>query len=249
MRLSRVFVDADLKAGTRVTLEGGAAGHVTRVLRLRKGEPLTLFNGHGGEYAAWIDATRGASVTVAVGEHDTVERESPLLVTLAQGISRGERMDLVVQKATELGVQVIAPLLTERSVVRLDDRQAARKMSHWRAVAIGACEQCGRNRVPAVQAPWPLREFLLRSNSEAVSPASLRLLLSPTATQSMAQLPRPTGAVTVLIGPEGGLTDEEAQAAFAADFTSVRLGPRVLRTETAAIVALTVLQQVFGDMS
>jgi 16S rRNA (uracil1498-N3)-methyltransferase len=246
MRLSRVFVDAPLQAGARVTLEGSAAGHVTRVLRLRKGEPLTLFNGRGGEYAGWIDATGGASVTVAVGEHDTVERESPLAVTLAQGISRGERMDLVVQKATELGVHIIVPVLTEHSVVRIDDRQAARKVSHWRAIAIGACEQCGRNHVPEVSAPWPLREFL--ADGAATTPPT-RLLLSPAASLRLDELSPGLRAITVLIGPEGGLSADEEQAAVKAGYTAVRLGPRVLRTETAAIVALTMLQQAFGDLS
>ena len=244
MRLTRVFVDAALQPGTRITLEGSAARHVTRVLRLRKGEALTLFNGRGGEYAARIEATREASVAVAVEERHGVERESPLAVTLAQGISRGERMDLVVQKATELGVHSIVPLLTERSVVRLDERQAARKVSHWRAVAIGACEQCGRNQVPEVSAPRSLREFV-----EHGVAAPTRLLLSPAASLRLADLPRGLGAITVLIGPEGGLTREEEQAAVSAGYTALGLGPRVLRTETAALVALALLQQQFGDLS
>jgi 16S rRNA (uracil1498-N3)-methyltransferase len=245
MRLTRVFVDATLEAGARVTLEGSAAGHLTRVLRLRKGDSLIIFNGRGGEYAAVIDATRGSGVTVAVGEHDTVERESPLAVTVAQGISRGERMDLVVQKATELGVHIIVPLLTERTVVRLDERQAARKMQHWRAVAIGACEQCGRNRVPQVSAPRPLRQFIREGS---LDPPAARLLLSPAARLRLDDLPRRLSAITVLIGPEGGLTDEEEQAAVSTGYTAVRLGPRVLRTETAALVALALLQQQFGDL-
>jgi 16S rRNA (uracil1498-N3)-methyltransferase len=245
MRLTRVFVDAALEADARVTLESSAATHVTRVLRLRKGDSLTLFNGRGGEYAAVIDATRGAVVTVVVGAHDRVERESPLKVTVAQGISRGERMDLVVQKATELGVHTIVPVLTERSVVRLDERQAQRKVQHWRAVAIGGCEQCGRNRVPHLAPPRPLREFI-RDGSEQCPAA--RLLLSPASPGRFDDLPRGLGAITVLTGPEGGLTDEEERAAVAAGYTAVGLGPRVLRTETAALVALALLQQQFGDL-
>lgn len=243
MRLTRVFVDAALEAGARVELEGSAAAHLTRVLRLRKGDSLTLFNGRGGEYAAVIDATRGAGVTVTVGQHDTVERESPLAMTVAQGISRAERMDLVVQKATELGVHAMVPLVTGRSVVRLDERQAARKVQHWRAVAIGACEQCGRNRVPQVSTPRPLLEFI----RDGEAPAA-RLLLSPAARLRLDDLPRKLGAITVLIGPEGGLTDEEEQAAVSSGYTAVRLGPRVLRTETAALVALALLQRQFGDL-
>ena len=243
MRLTRVYVDAPLAAGKRVLLEGNAASHVTRVLRLRLGEALTLFNGAGGEYAASIDAARGGRLTVAVGEPRAVERESPLTLTLAQGVSRGERMDLVVQKATELGVSGIVPLFTERSVVRLGAQQAERKLDHWRAIAIAACEQSGRNRLPAIAAPVPLKDFL-RSGSDG----SARLLLSPGATATLGDVPRPLSAVTVLIGPEGGLTQAEEAAALTAGFTRIRLGPRVLRTETAALTALALLQREFGDL-
>jgi 16S rRNA (uracil1498-N3)-methyltransferase len=244
VRLTRVYVDAPLAAGERVILEGNAASHVTRVLRLRVGEALTLFNGAGGEYDASIDAARGGRLTVAVGEPRAVERESPLTLTLAQGVSRGERMDLVVQKATELGVSGIVPLFTERSVVRLGAEQAERKLNHWRAIAIAACEQSGRNRLPKVAPPVSLAD-LLRSGTDREGG---RLLLSPGATSRIDALPRPATSVTVLIGPEGGLTNAEQEAAVAAGFLPVRLGPRVLRTETAAIAALTVLQLEFGDL-
>jgi 16S rRNA (uracil1498-N3)-methyltransferase len=251
MRLTRLFVDAPLTSGAPITLRGGAASHVTRVLRLRVGEPLTLFNGQGGEYAGTLEKSRGGEVTVVVGNHRAEERESPLTLTLAQGISRGERMDLVVQKATELGVSCLVPLLTERSVVRLEAQQADRKTNHWRAIAIAACEQSGRNRPPRIMSPLALRDFLRAPDREAGAAAAeppLRLLLSPAAPGSLGELePRPN-AVTVLIGPEGGLTDEEQQTAVAAGFTPVRLGPRVLRTETAAIVALALIQQRFGDL-
>jgi 16S rRNA (uracil1498-N3)-methyltransferase len=238
-----VYVDAPLAAGERVILEGNAASHVSRVLRLRVGEALTLFNGAGGEYAASIDAARGGRLTVAVGEPRAVERESPLTLTLAQGVSRGERMDLVVQKATELGVSGIVPLFTERSVVRLGAQQAERKLNHWRAIAIAACEQSGRNRLPKVAPPLSLAD-LLRSGADREGG---RLLLSPGATSRLDALPHPATSVTVLIGPEGGLTDAEQEAAVAAGFLPVRLGPRVLRTETAAIAALALLQREFGD--
>jgi 16S rRNA (uracil1498-N3)-methyltransferase len=243
MRLTRVYVDAPLSAGAQITLEGNAASHVTRVLRLRVGQALTLFNGKGGEHAASIDKAHGGEVTVSVGEHAAVERESPFPLTLAQGISRGERMDLVVQKATELGVSRLVPLLTERSVVRLDAQQADRKFNHWRAVAIAACEQCGRNRLPDVALPTQLRGFLRQAMG-----GGTRLLLSPEATRRIEDIPRPEAGATVLIGPEGGLSDEEQQDAQAAGFTAVRLGPRILRTETAAIAAITLLQREFGDL-
>jgi len=242
MRLTRVYVDAPLASGMRVTLQGSAAGHLTRVLRLRVGEALSVFNGAGGEYAASIEHAHAGRVAVAIGELRAIERESPLTLTLAQGVSRGERMDLVVQKATELGASGLAPVLAERSVVRLTAQQAERRLNHWRAIAIAACEQSGRNRLPAIASPVPLRDFLRTSDG------SMRLLLSPAATATLADLPRLVSAVTVLIGPEGGLAEAEQEAAVAAGFRPVRLGPRVLRTETAAIAALTLLQREFGDL-
>ncbi len=242
MRLTRVYVDAPLASGMRVTLQGSAAGHLTRVLRLRVGEALTVFNGAGGEYAASIEHAHAGRVAVAIGELRAIERESPLTLTLAQGVSRGERMDLVVQKATELGASGLAPVLAERSVVRLTAQQAERRLNHWRAIVIAACEQSGRNRLPAIASPVPLKDFLRTSDG------SMRLLLSPAATATLADLPRLVSAITVLIGPEGGLAEAEQEAAVAAGFKPVRLGPRVLRTETAAIAALTLLQREFGDL-
>jgi len=247
MRLTRVHVEGPLVSGKRIRLEGNAASHVTRVLRLRVGAQLTVFDGNGGEYDGSIDKAHGGEVTVAIGAHHAIERESPLAVTLAQGVSRGERMDLVVQKATELGVTRLVPVLTERSVVRLTAQQSDRKVNHWRAITIAACEQCGRNRLPALAPPVTLAEFLRDGAAAGGASAGARLLLSPEGTGSLAGLKRPLNAVTVLIGPEGGLTDEEERAAVGAGFTAVRLGPRVLRTETAAIAALTLLQRELGD--
>jgi len=243
MRLTRVFVEGPLVAGKRLKLEGNAASHITRVLRLRVGAALTLFDGTGGEHQASIDKAAGGEVIVAIGERAPSERESPLRLTLAQGVSRGERMDLVVQKASELGVTELVPVLTERSVVKLSAQQSDRKVNHWRAIAIAACEQCGRNRLPVVASPVALHDFL-----RAAATADTRLVLSPDGTRSLADLPRPAAGIIVLIGPEGGLTDEEEQAAVGAGFASIRLGPRVLRTETAAIAALALLQRQFGDL-
>jgi 16S rRNA (uracil1498-N3)-methyltransferase len=244
MRLSRVHVTSRLEAGSRVTLSGTAANHIARVLRLGAGDPLTLFDGSGGEHSARIEALGRDTVTVTVLEAHALERESPLSLTLAQGISRGERMDWVVQKATELGVTRIVPLLTQRSVVRLDAGQAHKKTGHWHAVAVAACEQCGRNRLPVVQDPQELQSFL----AEALPAAATRLLLSPAGQLRLQDLPVTTPAITVLIGPEGGLAGEEQEAAIAAGFTPVRLGPRVLRTETAAVAALAVIQGRLGDL-
>jgi 16S rRNA (uracil1498-N3)-methyltransferase len=239
--VTRVYVDAPLAPGVRVSLEGSAASHLTRVLRLRAGDALTLFNGHGGEYAATIAASRDGRLSVEVQVARAVERESPLALTLAQCVSRGERMDLIVQKATELGVSALVPVFSERSVVRLEAKRAERRLDHWRAIAIAACEQCGRNRLPEVAAPVTLPDFVKRQD------AGTRVLLSPAAAARIAELAR-AGAVTVLIGPEGGLTDAEEKSAVSAGFAPVRLGPRVLRTETAALAALALLQQQFGDV-
>ncbi|MFO7277645.1 MAG: 16S rRNA (uracil(1498)-N(3))-methyltransferase [Pseudomonadota bacterium] len=243
MRLTRVYVESPLAAGAPVEIGGRAANHIARVLRLRAGDPLVLFDGRGGEYTARILTLRKDAVQAEVIEHVEIERESPLAITLAQGVSRGDRMDLVVQKATELGVARIVPLLTERTVVRLDDAQCAKKVQHWQAIAVAACEQCGRNRVPEVASPMRFGEFVARSD-----PGTVRVLLSPEGTIRTNQLARPPGGVTLLIGPEGGLSDAEVSAALDAGFTAVCLGPRILRTETAAFAALTAIQHDFGDM-
>lgn len=243
MRLTRVFVDRPVSAGQQLLLEGSAANHLMRVLRLRSGDALTVFDGSGGEFAARVAQFRRETVVVSVQEHRALERESPLSLTLAQGISRGERMDWIVQKATELGVSRIVPVFTKRSVVRLDEKQAERKLQHWRAIAVAACEQCGRNRIPTLAAPVDFFEVI------APDPSGCdRLLLSPTGDLRIDDLEGVRAEITVLIGPEGGLEDSEHEAAMAAGFKAVRLGPRVLRTETAAVAALTIIQRYFGDL-
>jgi 16S rRNA (uracil1498-N3)-methyltransferase len=243
MRLTRVHVEAELQTGRRLTVEASAGNHIARVLRLRAGDSLTLFNGQGGEYAGSIEEIHRDTVVVSVLERREVDRESPHQLTLAQGISRGERMDWVVQKATELGVWRIAPIFTERSVVHLDEKQAFRKIQHWRSIAVAACEQSGRNRVPEITQPVGLYEMLERRASSGTA-----LLLSPGAPLRIADIATGGADTAVLIGPEGGLADVEQEAAIKAGFTPVRLGPRVLRTETAAVCALTLLQQKFGDL-
>ncbi|HEY4213359.1 MAG TPA: 16S rRNA (uracil(1498)-N(3))-methyltransferase [Steroidobacteraceae bacterium] len=260
MRLTRVYTDAPLVPGEKVAIEGSAANHITRVLRLRVADTVTLFNGTNQEYDASIEAFHKDAVVVAIREERSGDRESPLQLILAQGISRGERMDWILQKATELGASRIVPVFTERSVVRLDAKQAERKLQHWRGITISACEQCGRNRLPELDSPLAVHEFLSR-----LATGQTRLLLSPTAdltiddlaataaTTATAATPAPhaasaLGAIVVLIGPEGGLTDLEEELALRAGFRPVRMGPRILRTETAAIAALTIIQQRFGDL-
>ena len=249
MRLTRVHVPGPLAAGSRQTIEGDAANHIARVLRLQQGDALILFDGRGGEHAARIEELRKGAVIVAVGDRSSPQRESPLSLTLAQGVSRGERMDWVVQKATELGVTRIVPVLSERTVVRLDAKQAQRKRLHWQGIAIAACEQSGRDRLPDIAEPLTLAAFLAgflgNGNVEA---RTSRVLLSPTGSLRIADLPRPDAGVVVLIGPEGGLAEAEQRAALAAGFVAARLGPRVLRTETAAVAALTLIQHRAGDL-
>ncbi len=242
MRLTRVYVEEPLAGRTDYLVRGAAASHIARVLRLKEGDLLTLFDGRGGEYGAQIQALHKEVVATKLQEQRAIERESPLHLTLAQGVSRGERMDLVVQKATELGVQRIVPVLTERSVVRLDEQRAGKKLQHWRAIAIAACEQCGRNRVPDVAAPMALHELFAD-----IPPQSTRVLLSPDGTLRASDLAK-HATLAVLIGPEGGLTQAEAQGAVAAGFQKMRLGPRILRTETAALAALAALQHTCGDL-
>jgi 16S rRNA (uracil1498-N3)-methyltransferase len=244
MRLTRVYVDTPVVAGKPLVVEGSAANHITRVLRLRSGDALTVFDGSGGEFGARIAEFRKDTVVVSVEDHRTLERESPLSLTLAQGVSRGERMDWIIQKATELGATRIVPVFTKRSVVRLDDKQAERKLQHWRAITVSACEQCGRNRLPELVTPVDFFDVL----PTTFTPGATRLLLSPGGDLRIDDLRNIQTGVTVLIGPEGGLDEVEQESAIAAGFKAVRLGPRVLRTETAAIAALTILQRYFGDL-
>ena len=242
MRLTRVYVNATLIPGSVVELPGDSAAHLAKVLRARSGDALVLFAGDGLEFAASVANVRGSRVTAAVGEGREIDRESPLAVTLVQCVPRGDRMDFIVQKATELGVARIVPVLSQRSILRLDESQAASKAAHWRSVAVNACEQCGRNRLPAVDAPRQLIHYL--GSSPATGP---RLLLEPDfAARGAAH--DVGAAVEIAIGPEGGFAAEELEAFRISGFTARRLGPRILRTETAAIAALVWLQSNFGDL-
>jgi 16S rRNA (uracil1498-N3)-methyltransferase len=211
---------------------------------MRAGAPIAVFDGRGNELRAEIVRVDGNSVAVRIGDQIVATAESPLTITLVQGISRSERMDWALQKATELGVNVIAPVITARSVVRLDDKQSAKKQEHWHNIVIGACEQSGRSHVPTVLAPVALRQYFQEHLKEG-----LRLVLSPTGPSALAGLTSMSKRVELLIGPEGGLDDEEIERAQATGFVPVRLGPRVLRTETAAVTALSVLQAMWGDLT
>lgn len=243
MRVTRIFVDTAVAVGAEVTLPADAANHVQRVLRLRAGAPLLLFNGRGGEYRATLLRADRDSTIARIDIHVADDRESPLHLTLLQGVSRGERMDTIVQKATELGVTRIQPVLTEFSVVKLDADAAAKRRAHWQAVAVGACEQCGRNRVPEVAAVLDYPAAL----AAAAAGPGLRVVLAPDASQSLAAA-APGRGFALLVGPEGGLSERERLLADRAGFIGCRLGPRVLRTETAPLAALAVLQALHGDL-
>lgn len=218
------------------------AHHVAHVLRLGQGDALTVFDGRGLEYPAVIERIAKSTVTVRVSDPAEVSRESPLAVSLAQGISSGERMDYTVQKAVELGVRSIQPLSVERSVVRLSAERAAKRTAHWQAVAVAACEQSGRNHVPQVLPVMSFTSWIATVASDA-----LKLTLSPEAASNLRELSRPEGEVVLLVGPEGGLSPREIEVARAAAFMPLRLGPRVLRTETAALAALAAMQVMWGD--
>jgi 16S rRNA (uracil1498-N3)-methyltransferase len=244
MRLTRCFMPWPLAAGDTRLLPGPVSLHVARVLRARAGEHLTLFDGHGGEYDAAILQIDRGGVRVRVELHRDVERESPLRVVLLQALARGERMDFIVQKATELGVAEIVAFGAARSVVRLEGAALARRCEHWRAVAISACEQCGRNRVPALTAVADLTTACAQSD-----PGSVRLLLAPEADRTLASLVRDASvtSISLAIGPEGGFGDDELALAEQQGFQACRLGPRVLRAETAPLAALAALQALAGD--
>jgi 16S rRNA (uracil1498-N3)-methyltransferase len=239
---TRLYCDLAFSPGAEIALPEAAARHAVSVLRLQVGDPLVLFNGAGGEYRASLVAVNKRESRARIIEFDAVECESPVDITLALGISAGERMDYSLQKATELGVTAIQPLATERSVVKLAGERADKRLQHWQHVVIAACEQCGRNRVPAVAPVQKLYAYLA-----AVDRNKRLLMLSPDANTPLKRV-TPTTAVVLLIGAEGGLAPAEHQAAQASGFEAVKLGPRVLRTETAPVAALAVLQALWGDL-
>lgn len=232
-----------MSIGSHIDLPPTVFNHVTRVLRLKTGAALILFNGTEGEFHGVLATVTRSAATVRIQSYSPREAESPLPVLLAQGISRGERMDYTLQKAVELGVTVILPVLTERSVVKLEPERRRHRIQHWQGIIAGACEQCCRNRLPLLLEPVSLVRCLQSSALQG-----LKLVLDPLAPSTLSALAPPPAAVSLLIGPEGGLSPTEIALAEVAGFTAVRLGPRVLRTETAALVALAAVQLRWGDL-
>lgn len=238
MRLSRFFIDAPLSLGQH-ELPETQAHYIGRVLRHAVGDAVQLFDGSGQEYLGELIEVGKKAVRVELREQFSGQPESALRVHLGQGLSRGERMDWAIQKATELGASEITPIVSERCEVRLKDERADKRLAHWRQVAISACEQCGRSVLPQINPPVLLADWLQQSE------ADLKLVLHPVA-EPLASHAKPT-TLAFLIGPEGGLSDAEVEQAKACGFHAARLGPRVLRTETAPVVALSVAQQLWGD--
>lgn len=241
MRIPRLYVPLPLSSGSIVDLPEQAATHCQRVLRLREGAAVTLFNGAGGEFQAVLTEAGKRCLRVQVGEHVAREAESPLRITLGQGVSRGERMDYTLQKSVELGVARIAPLDTVRSVVNLQGERRERRHQHWQGVVTAASEQCGRNRLPELDELQTLGAWL------GAGQPGLKLVLHHRADQRLSQLPQHQ-EVALLIGPEGGLEEAEIEMARQAGFIPICLGPRILRTETAAVTALSAIQSLWGDI-
>jgi 16S rRNA (uracil1498-N3)-methyltransferase len=244
--MPRFFVDSPLAPGLVVALPDEVARHV-QVLRLQAEDTLTLFNGQGGQYAARLVELGRRNASVEIEAFEAVEAEPPYRITLAQGIAGGDKMDWLVEKAVELGVGRINPLVAARGVVRLSAERASRRQAHWQGIVRAACEQCGRNRVPAIEPARDLSKWL-EGLPVPIEPGAMRLMLSPRASVPFDSLPRlaPDGEVTLLIGPEGGLSPEEEETAMAHGFSGLSLGPRVLRTETAGIAVLAALAARWG---
>ena len=242
MSIPRFYYPAKLALGAIVTLPENVAIHASRALRLQSGDAATLFNGDGNDYGCELLFIKQNTVTAKVKTLSRVDNESPLKVTLAQAISSGDRMDFTIQKAVEMGVSVIQPIASQRSVVKLTGERAEKRRGHWQNVVISACEQSGRALVQEVNAPLTLANWL------GTAPAfSARILLSPAAALTLQELPVPQGKICLLIGAEGGLTPKELELAASQNFIPVRLGKRILRTETAALAALAAIQTLWGD--
>jgi 16S rRNA (uracil1498-N3)-methyltransferase len=242
MRIVRVYTDQPLPPHSNINLPEAVSHHLSRVLRLRIGEALHVFNGRGGRHEARIVSIGKRQVEVELLVFKEEERESNLDILLAQGISRGQRMDYAIQKAVELGVKRIVPILTGHGNVSLKDERIESRLRHWEGIVIHACEQCGRNQLPTLSPPISFNDWLAQDTN------SLRLILDPESDHSLGDIPEPGGALSLLCGPEGGFSRDEVQIALRKGYTGVRLGPRVLRTETAAVAALSACQILWGDL-
>lgn len=241
MHSHRIYTEQALSSNQQVTLNDGAARHIAQVLRLRPGATLSLFNGNGHDYKARLLNCNKHAVVVEITATSDLEPPPPISFMLAQGISKMERMDYALQKAVELGISSFIPLFTQRTVVKLRGERLERRLEHWRKIAISACEQSGRKYLPTIEPAMQLHDWLSMSHH------GHNLILEPLARQTLSTLPCPTQAVQLLVGPEGGWSNDEIKLAQSSGFTAIRLGPRILRTETAPIATLAAMQMLWGD--
>lgn len=243
----RLFHSEKIIVGQCIELELASGHHAARVLRLKTGDTVILFNGHGGEYSAHIENIRKASIKVVIDQFMAVERESTLNIELAQALCTNEKMDLIIQKSVELGVTSIQPITTTRSIVRLSEERALKRLRHWHRVIISACEQCGRNHVPPIAPLISLTDWISCKKNTNID--CLGLMLSITGKENLKNLPQPSPYTTLslVVGPEGGFTSAEEMILQQANFSSLRIGKRILRTETAALATIAALQMCWGD--
>lgn len=244
MRISRIFNTGALTSGQELELEAQAASHLTRVLRLQAGAELVLFNGDGNEYPAHIVRVQRQRAWVHIDDVVRIDKESPLKIHLCQGISKGERMDYTIQKAVELGVTHITPLITEYVSVQLKADRLVKRLNHWQGIVQSACEQCGRNVLPQIDPPEKFDIWIQNDIS-----TDKNIVLIPGATHTLKTLDTPKAGVCLLIGPEGGLSQNEILQSQQRGFKGIKLGPRVLRTETAALTAISIIQNTWGDLA
>ncbi|EGG99366.1 Ribosomal RNA small subunit methyltransferase E [gamma proteobacterium IMCC2047] len=240
MRIPRIFIDLPLNEHQQVELPRETSHYLNRVLRLPVDAQLRVFNGQGGEYQAQICAANKNAVSLAIGAFSAEDNSSPLHIHLGIALSKGDRMDFVVQKATELGIKEISLLYSERTEVKLKGEREEKRLQHWQKVAISACEQCASNHVPTIHAPTPLNQWLEERHE------TVKLIMQPGTDQPFKQ--DNPGKVALLVGPEGGFSESEVNAANQAGFNNLSLGPRILRTETAPLVAISILQHHWGDL-
>jgi len=238
-----------MSIGATVSLNHDNSHHASQVLRLKVGDQVTLFNGAGGEFSGKLTQTRKSQCQIQISSFHDIERESFLSIQLAQAVCANEKMDWIIQKAVELGVTDIQPLLTQRSVIRLSGERAEKRQQHWKRVIISACEQCGRNTIPQLSPLLMLTGWLEQKLKKTASPSRHDLILSPDANLRLAQLSAPGRGenITILVGPEGGFTIDESEAAHLAGFSAIQFGKRILRTETAALAAIAAMQSHWGD--
>ena len=243
MRIPRIYLPFDLASDTEVELDDRARQHIIQVLRLKQGSTLVLFNGQGGEYQAQLIKAEKRRAIVLVGEHQSPQCESPVMIHLGLGISKGERMDYAIQKAVELGINEITPLFTERSVVQLDDKRQEKRLHHWLGIIKSACEQCGRTILPQLHSMGEFHDWIKATETE-----STKLILNPYSTMKLADIKPSLKNIYLAIGAEGGFSNIEINTALENAFQGLNLGPRILRTETAVVAGLAAIQTVWGDL-